>query len=146
MTQMADKATAAMEMCGLFQTHLNKWNVFTLENQDWVNTKLHSGETYENLLISGPGVNILGKIADAQEPSNNKDDSITQLSDTMSLMQITSNVNTYSVNSGVNTMWQEMEKFWAEVQASRGTHHHDDAVDVTPGPHISTCSTVVPTT
>ena len=62
MGQMVEKAKKAMEKCGLFQSHLNKWSQFTLVNQDWGNTKQHFGEAYENLLISGVLLPNVGKM------------------------------------------------------------------------------------
>ena len=88
MGQMVKKAKTAMERCGLFQWHLNKWSQFILPHQDWNNMKQHFGETYENRLISGRGVGVPGTITNAQELSNKKDDSINTITDIMSSSKI----------------------------------------------------------
>ena len=48
--------------------------------------KLHFGEAYENILISGRGGSVPGTIANAQELSENEDDSITTITGVMSTM------------------------------------------------------------
>ena len=70
----------------MFQTHLDKWSQFTVSNKDWRNMKLHFGEAYENILISGRGGSVPGTIANAQELSENEDDSITTITGVMSTM------------------------------------------------------------
>lgn len=78
--------------------------MFTVPNQDCGTMKLHFDEAYENILISGRGMNVLDATASTQELSNNEEDSIITITDVMSTMQMSSNANTQSVNVGVNVM------------------------------------------
>ena len=55
--------------------------------------RIHIGEAYENLLISERGSGVWATIANAQELSDNKDDSITTITDVMRTMQMASNAN-----------------------------------------------------
>jgi hypothetical protein len=119
MAQMVQRAKTAMETCGLFQTHLNEWNVFPAANQDWGNMKAHFGEAYENLLISGRGIAIPGTIANVQELTDEEDDDMTQITDVMSTFQMAANAQAQSVTDGINAMRQEMATLRAEVQAGR---------------------------
>jgi hypothetical protein len=119
MGQMVQRAKTAMETCGLFQTHLNEWNAFTAPNQDWGNMKSHFGKAYENLLISGRGVNVPGTIANMQELTDDEDDSMKVITDIVSSFQMASNANAQLVNDGINAMRKEMATLRADVQASR---------------------------
>ena len=83
---MVRKAKTAMEKYGLFQSHLNEWSQFTLSRQAWTNMKQPFGKAYENLLISGKGVWVPGTIANAQEMSDEEDDSINTITDVTSNM------------------------------------------------------------
>ena len=67
MTQMVGKTKMIMEKHGLFQTHLNNWNVFTLRNQDCGDTNTHFDKAYKNILLLGSGVDTPGTIPNAQE-------------------------------------------------------------------------------
>ena len=111
-----------MEKCGLLQLHLNEWSQFTVPHQDWTNVKQHFCEGYENLLISGQGVGVPVTIANAQELSDEEEDSINTITDIMSnvmgTMQMASNVNVQSMNAGMTAMRQEMATSRVESQAS----------------------------
>ena len=85
--QMVQMTKTAMERCGLFQNHLNIWSVFTANTQDWGNMKPHFGEAYENLLISGSGVSVPGTITNVQEVYDGTDDSITTITNMMSMIK-----------------------------------------------------------
>ena len=91
--------------------------------------KQHFGETYNNLLISGRGVGIPGTIANAQELSDEENDSINAItevtSNVMGTMQMASNVNAQSMNAGMTAMQQEMTTLRAEVQANRQALAHN---------------------
>ena len=79
---MEDKTTP-IEKCGLLQTHLNEWSAFTLPNQDFSKTELYFGEAYENILTSGSRVSVPGTVTNAQKLSDDKDGSITTITDVM---------------------------------------------------------------
>ena len=116
---MVGKAKRAMEKYELFQSHLNEWSRFTPPHQAWTNMKQHFGKAYENLLISGQGVGVPGTISNAQELSDEEDDSINTITDVMSnvmgTMQMASNANAQSMNAGMTAMRQEMATLRAEV-------------------------------
>ena len=64
--------------------------MFIEPNQDWGNIKLHFGKAYENMLISGRGVNAPGTLANTQALSDYEDNRITTTTDVMITMQMAS--------------------------------------------------------
>ena len=108
MGQMVGKAKTSIEKCRLFQLCLSKWSQFPLGNQDWANTKQHFGETYKNLLISRRGVGVSGTIANAQELSDEEDNSINTIrnvmSNVMGTMQMASKSDAQLMNTGMTAM------------------------------------------
>ena len=53
-------------------------------------------------MILGRGVSVPSTIANVQELFDDENDSIATITDAMSTMQMASNVNTQSVNVGIN--------------------------------------------
>ena len=70
-------------------------------------------------MVSRPGAGIPGTIADAQELTDNKDDSITKITEVMTTVHMASKTNTQTVGDGINMMRKEVATVRAEVQASR---------------------------
>ena len=64
-------------------------------------------------------------MTNVQELSNDKDDSITTITDVVSTMQMASNTSIHLVNAGINTMRQEITMLQAEVQVSHSIQHHE---------------------
>ena len=105
--------------------HLNEWSQSTLVNQDGVDMKRHFGKACKNLLISVRGVGVPGTIVNAYRFSDREDASINTNTDVMSnitgTIQMASNENAQSRNTGMTAMRQEMATLRAEVQANRQT-------------------------
>ena len=65
---------------------------------------MHFDKAYQNILILDRELIDPGRISNTQEVSGDDDISITTITEVMSTMQMTSNMNTQSMNVGINVM------------------------------------------
>ena len=50
---MIDKAIMATQLTGLLETELTTWNILPVEDQEWIDVKVHFINTYKVWLTSG---------------------------------------------------------------------------------------------